>query len=60
MCRIMDGDAPHWGFASHKGYSTPQHTQALALHGPCRHHREAFAPVAEAWARVRGEMVAAE
>jgi ribonuclease HII len=54
MCRIMDCDAPHFGFAGHKGYSTPQHMAALTLHGPCRHHRETFAPVAEAWARVRG------
>ncbi len=58
MCRIMDCDAPHFGFAGHKGYSTPQHLTALTQHGPCRHHREAFAPVAEAWARLRGELVA--
>jgi ribonuclease HII len=53
MCRIMDCDAPHFGFAGHKGYSTPQHMRALVEHGPCRHHREEFAPVAEAWARLR-------
>ena len=53
MCRIMDSDAPHFGFAAHKGYSTPQHMRALVEHGPCRHHREEFAPVAEAWARLR-------
>lgn len=48
MCRIMDGDAPHFGFAGHKGYSTARHMQALIDHGPCRHHREEFAPVAAA------------
>lgn len=53
MCRIMDCDAPQFGFAGHKGYSTPQHMRALTEHGPCRHHREDFAPVAEAWARIR-------
>ena len=53
MCRIMDCDAPQFGFAGHKGYSTPQHMRALIEHGPCRHHREDFAPVAEAWARIR-------
>jgi ribonuclease HII len=53
MCRIMDCDAPHFGFAGHKGYSTPRHMRALVEHGPCRHHREEFAPVAEAWARLR-------
>jgi ribonuclease HII len=46
MCAIMDCDAPHFGFAGHKGYSTPQHLLALTTHGPCRHHRSAFAPVA--------------
>ena len=53
MCRIMDGDAPNFGFAGHKGYSTAQHMRALVEHGPCRHHREEFAPVAQAWERVR-------
>lgn len=52
MCRIMDCDAPHFGFSSHKGYSTPQHMRALTEHGPCRHHREEFAPVAEARLRL--------
>lgn len=53
MCQIMDCDAPHFGFAGHKGYSTPQHMRALVEHGPCRHHREEFAPVREAWERLR-------
>lgn len=55
MCRIMDCDTPHFGFASHKGYSTPEHMSALALHGPCRHHREDFAPVADAYRKRAGE-----
>jgi ribonuclease HII len=46
MCQIMDCDAPHFGFAGHKGYSTAAHLAALDRHGPCRHHREEFAPVA--------------
>ncbi len=46
MCEIMDCDAPHFGFAGHKGYGTAAHLAALDLHGPCRHHREEFAPVA--------------
>ena len=54
MCAIMDCDAPQFGFAGHKGYSTPEHMRALVAHGPTRHHREEFAPVAEAWQRVRG------
>ena len=47
MCAIMHGEDPRFGFAAHKGYSTPEHLTALALHGPCRHHRGDFAPVAE-------------
>lgn len=46
MCAIMDCDAPQFGFAGHKGYSTAAHLEALDRHGPCRHHREEFAPVA--------------
>lgn len=46
MCQIMDCDAPHFGFGGHKGYGTAAHLAALDRHGPCRHHREEFAPVA--------------
>jgi ribonuclease HII len=48
----MDCDAPHFGFSAHKGYGTPQHLRALTDHGPCRHHRADFAPVAEARLRL--------
>lgn len=51
MCRIMHRDAPDFGFAAHKGYSTPEHLAALDRHGPCRHHRMDFAPCAEALLR---------
>ena len=36
---------PQYGFDEHKGYSTPAHLRALALHGPCPQHRRSFAPV---------------
>lgn len=36
---------PEYGFARHKGYSTPEHLSALMQHGPCEHHRRSFAPV---------------
>lgn len=36
---------PGYGFAQNKGYPTPGHLEALALHGPCRLHRYSFAPV---------------
>jgi ribonuclease HII len=41
----LDRDFPGYGFASHKGYSTPVHYQALDRMGPCSIHRRSFAPV---------------
>lgn len=38
---------PHYGFARHKGYGTPEHLAALRQHGPCELHRRSFAPVAQ-------------
>jgi ribonuclease HII len=38
---------PEYGFERHMGYSTPGHSEALRLHGPCSHHRQSFAPVRE-------------
>jgi len=37
---------PQYGFARHKGYGTPEHLEALRVHGPCRLHRYTYAPVA--------------
>ena len=36
---------PHYGFASNRGYATPEHKRALDAHGPCPIHRRLFAPV---------------
>jgi ribonuclease HII len=36
---------PHYGFINHAGYGTPEHLEALRIHGPCPHHRQSFAPV---------------
>lgn len=41
---------PHYGFDAHAGYGTPQHLEALRVHGPCEHHRRSFAPVRDAYA----------
>lgn len=43
---------PHYGLAHNKGYSTPDHLEALRLFGPTPLHRFSFAPVREAscWA----------
>jgi ribonuclease HII len=35
---------PQYGFASHKGYPTAAHRQAIAKWGPCPLHRRTFAP----------------
>jgi ribonuclease HII len=44
MCEL-DARYPGYGFASHKGYSTPEHLAALQRLGPCPLHRRSFAPV---------------
>jgi ribonuclease HII len=36
---------PDWGFATHKGYATPAHLEALERFGPSPIHRRSFAPV---------------
>lgn len=36
---------PYYGWAENAGYATARHRAALADHGPCRHHREAFGTV---------------
>ena len=38
----MDADHPGYGFAEHKGYSTPAHSAALTELGPCPQHRYSF------------------
>lgn len=43
----MDTLYPGYGFASHKGYATPLHRQALKEMGPCPIHRMSYAPVLE-------------
>jgi ribonuclease HII len=40
---------PGYGFEQHKGYSVPEHFDALARLGPTVHHRRSFAPVAAAY-----------
>jgi ribonuclease HII len=41
----LDQLYPQYGFAQHKGYSTPEHLAALHRHGASPHHRASFAPV---------------
>jgi len=42
----LDARYPGYGFATHKGYPTPAHLEALQRLGPCPVHRRSFAPVA--------------
>ncbi len=41
----MAGIYPGYGFEQHKGYPTEDHLARLARIGPCRLHRQSFAPV---------------
>jgi ribonuclease HII len=50
MVELHTEDA-RYGFALHKGYSTPYHIEALRAHGPSIHHRAN-------WARVRDAQLA--
>jgi ribonuclease HII len=45
LMRDLSDIFPPYGFARHKGYSTPSHMRALAEHGPCREHRLSFVNV---------------
>jgi ribonuclease HII len=47
----LDREDPRYGFALHKGYSTPHHLEALRQHGPSINHRAN-------WARVRDAQLA--
>ena len=46
---MMEADAkyPEYGFASHKGYGSAEHLEALRKYGACPLHRKSFRPVAE-------------
>jgi ribonuclease HII len=46
LCQKLHEEFPQYGFASHKGYATPEHLEALRVHGACCHHRKFFGPVA--------------
>jgi ribonuclease HII len=45
LCLDMHQAWPDYGFATHKGYPTPEHLSALRLHGPAPVHRQSFGPV---------------
>jgi ribonuclease HII len=45
LCHSLHEAHPQYGFAAHKGYSTPEHLAALVAHGASPVHRRSFAPV---------------
>jgi ribonuclease HII len=47
----LDAQYPGYGFASHKGYATPEHQRAIRELGPCAIHRRSFDYIRE----LRGE-----
>ena len=46
-CLRLEALYPGYGFATHKGYPTIAHMEALARLGPCPEHRMSFGPVAQ-------------
>jgi ribonuclease HII len=48
MMVALDDSYPAYGFARHKGYSTPEHMTALCAHGPCPEHRYSYTNVLQA------------
>ena len=47
--QALDLIYPGYGLASHKGYPTPTHLEALKVHGACVAHRRFFGPVRAQW-----------
>ncbi len=45
LCLQLHEIFPGYGFATHKGYPTAAHLQALQRLGPCSAHRRSYAPV---------------
>ncbi len=41
----LASERAEYGFDRHKGYGSPEHLRALALHGPAVEHRLSWAPV---------------
>ena len=59
MMRELHERWPHYDFAQHKGYITPEHTSALQEHGPCPQHRFSYVNVKAARLRLDERMVSA-
>jgi ribonuclease HII len=53
MMVALHDQHPVYAFARHKGYITPEHSAALATHGPCCEHRFSYVNVRAAGPQVR-------
>ncbi|HKP68365.1 MAG TPA: ribonuclease HII [Pyrinomonadaceae bacterium] len=47
LMQAYDLEFPHYGFASHVGYGTKSHLEAIKNHGACHLHRKTFHGVAK-------------
>ncbi len=47
MMLKLDAKHPKYGFASHKGYGTKAHLEAIHKHGPLPCHRKTFRPISD-------------
>lgn len=45
IMRKQDNKFPEYGFATHKGYGTKSHIEAIHKYGPCEIHRKTFEPI---------------
>ena len=43
----LDGKYPEYGFASHKGYPTKKHVEAIQKYGLIEGYRKSYGPVKE-------------
>ncbi len=57
-CHEVHAQYPQYGFASHKGYGTALHMEALRAHGACPLHRTSFRPVSLAVQRMASSVAA--
>ena len=42
LMAVRHEEHPHYGWAGNKGYSAPEHLQALGVHGSCPQHRRSW------------------
>ncbi len=54
LLETLHQEDPRYGFASHKGYSTPEHLAAIERYGPCLHHRANWARIKESIEKLFG------